>query len=207
MNNDEIYTTILELEKDTGVKQGFFKALLNEDDWSFIIKLHALYEAIISNLLTQKLAQPELESFIYRLELGDRTRGKLKLAKELNLLDEDERKFIYTLSEIRNNFVHNVRNTHVNLEKYFEELGKDKQKNYINVFGYTYPDNLVIAGQTLNSKVFTKENPKLAIWQNSMHVLAVISCITATEKSQTLINQRILRIHELENRINKLTND
>mgnify|MGYP000444998715 CR=1 FL=1 len=134
MNKDELDIAIADLEKDTGVKIGFFKALLGEDDWSFIIKIHALYEACITNLIANKLGQPELEGFISRLELGDRARGKLKITKELNLLDSDERKFIFALSEIRNDFVHNVKNTSADLEKYFENLNKDKRQNYINTF-------------------------------------------------------------------------
>jgi hypothetical protein len=200
MKNDELLEAIAELETDTGVKNGFFTSLLKEDDWSFIIKIHALYEAAVSNLITHKIGQIELEDFVSRLELGDKSRGKLKLAKELNLLDDNERKFIYSLSEIRNSFVHNVRNTQVNLDKYFAGLDENKKQNYINVFGYTYPEKLEIAGKTVNSKVFTRENPKIAIWHNSMYVLAVISCITSTEKSRRSIEQTILKLHELQGR-------
>lgn len=198
MYKDEHDKPISDLEKDTGVKIGFFNSLISEDDWSFIIKIHALYEASITSLLTNKLGRHELQGFISRLELGDRSRGKLKITKELKLLDEDERKFIYALSEIRNDFVHNVNNTQINLENYFESLNKDKKQYYINTFGYTYSENLTICGHTVNSKIFTKENPKIAIWHNSMHVLAIISCITATEKSRKSINQSIVRIHELQ---------
>ena len=33
------------LEKDLKVKKGFFKAIVVGDDWSFVIKLNALFEA------------------------------------------------------------------------------------------------------------------------------------------------------------------
>ena len=42
---------ILELEAKVGVKENFFRGLLEEDDWSFVIKLHALFEASCTHLL------------------------------------------------------------------------------------------------------------------------------------------------------------
>ena len=42
---------IVEFEKKLGVPSGFVKKLLDEDDWSFIIKLHALFEASCAHLL------------------------------------------------------------------------------------------------------------------------------------------------------------
>ncbi len=200
MNNKLLLEAIAELELGTGVKTGFFTRLLAEDDWSFIIKIHALYEAAVSSLVTSKIGHVELDSFVSRLELGDKSRGKLKLVKALNLLDENERKFIFHLSEIRNAFVHNVKNTQVNLETYLEILDANKKESYVSVFGYTYPQNIVIAGKSMNSKIFTRDNLKIAIWQKSMHVRAVISCITATEKARKSITESILKIYEQQNR-------
>lgn len=96
--------------------------------------------------------------------------------------------------------MHNVKNTQVNLETYLESLDANKKESYVSVFGYTYPQNIVIAGKSMNSKIFTRDNLKIAIWQNSMHVLAVISCITATEKARKSITESILKIYEQQNR-------
>ncbi|HET6369815.1 MAG TPA: hypothetical protein VFG95_01375, partial [Nitrospiria bacterium] len=95
---------------------------------------------------------------------------------------------------------HNIRNTQVNLEQFLDNLDAKKKDNYINVFGYSYPENMEIAGKTVNSKIFTRENLKIAIWQNSMHLLAVISCITATERAKRSIEKTIMKIHEQQNR-------
>ena len=112
---------------------------------------------------------------------------------------KSERKFVYALSEIRNDFVHNIKNTNENLETYLGGLGKDKWKHYINTFGYTYDETIEIVGHKVNSKVFTRENPKIAIWHNSIPVLAAISCLTATEQSKQSIKQTIIKIHDLQN--------
>ncbi len=197
---EEMLSAIAELEERANLKSGFYSGLLTEDDWSFVIKIHALYEAAVSHLLVYAIGKNELESYISRLELGDKSRGKLRLVKDLGLLDEQERKFIYALSEIRNDFVHKVANTCVGLEDYLQSLDEHKRKNYHRTFGYTYTETLHIAGHTVDSRVFTRENPRIAIWHNSMHVLAVISMITATEKSKLSIQKSIQRIHDLQNR-------
>jgi hypothetical protein len=41
---------ILELESKVGVPENFFRSLAQADDWSFVIKLHALFEAEPSRL-------------------------------------------------------------------------------------------------------------------------------------------------------------
>ena len=42
---------IAELEQRIGVAPGFFDGLVQEDDWSFVIKLHALLEAACTHFL------------------------------------------------------------------------------------------------------------------------------------------------------------
>lgn len=200
----ELVEAIQELEIDIGVKRGFFTALLAEDDWSFIIKLHALYEAAISNLLLNKIGHKEIGDFISRIELGDKSKGKLRLVKDFNFLESGERKFIYALSEIRNNFVHNVKNTNLDLKKYFESLDSKKLKNYIETFGFTYGKTIEVAGKSIDSKKFTRENPKLAIWQNSIYVLGIVSYMTSTEKSKKSTKKMILYNYDLQQELNKL---
>ncbi len=197
MSNEQLLEAITELEENSGLKKGFFLGLVAEDDWSFIIKIHALYEAAVSKLITERIGEEALEAFFSRLELGDKSRGKLRLAKDLGLLDEDERKFIYALSEIRNDFVHDVRNTNADLEAYFQGLDKARRNHFVQTFGYTYEETIQITGKTVNAKVFTKENPRIAIWQNSMHVLAVISCLAATENAKKQTKEASLKIHAL----------
>jgi len=56
MSKDEL--RYAELEKAVGVRAGFFYRLLEEDDWSFVIKLHALFEAVCSHLLLFHFREP-----------------------------------------------------------------------------------------------------------------------------------------------------
>ena len=49
MNQDE---SIQELEQALGLPKGFCFKLIEEDDWSFVLKLQALLESAISDLLS-----------------------------------------------------------------------------------------------------------------------------------------------------------
>lgn len=59
-----------ELESRVGVSPGFFRCLLDEDDWSFVIKLHALFEAACTHLLLYHFKEPNLARVFSRLELS-----------------------------------------------------------------------------------------------------------------------------------------
>lgn len=191
--NKEMTQAIAELEQSIGIKEGFFNNLLQEDDWSFIIKLHALYEAAISDLITERIGQSELKDFIDNLELGG-PKGKMRMAQNLGLLSGKEIAFIQKLSEIRNKFVHHIKNTSVNLESY---LAKESDK-YFKILIYTDKEMIKIGDHTVKSTVFAKENPKITIWMSSFHVLATISCLTATEQKKQDISRSIKAIYDLQ---------
>src|SRR5208283_2682599 len=98
----ELIKKLLEpLETKLNLEKGFFFKITDEDDWSFIIKLHALIEAAVSHLLTDVLGREELSDVFAELEMSNKKRGKLAFVRALNLLDEDDRRFISKLSELR----------------------------------------------------------------------------------------------------------
>ena len=62
-----------QFEKELNLPNGFFlNLLIKEDDWSFIIKLHALVEAAVSHLLASICGDRLLDIFT-RLELSSDT--------------------------------------------------------------------------------------------------------------------------------------
>jgi hypothetical protein len=65
-----------ELERAVGVREGFFHRLVDEDDWSFVIKLHALFEAACAHLLLFHFREPELADIVARLELSNKTKER-----------------------------------------------------------------------------------------------------------------------------------
>lgn len=106
---------ILELERRVGVAPNFFRALSDVDDWSFIIKLHALFESACTHLLLFHFKEPELAGVISRMELSNKAIGKLAFLGNLELMSRKNRRYISTLSELRNQLVHDVRNSEYSL--------------------------------------------------------------------------------------------
>src|SRR2546421_5756295 len=121
---------VTDFEKELGLHKGFFvNLLLKGDDWSFVIKLHALVEASVAHTVAATCGEKLLDVFS-RLELSSDTMGKLAFAKALKLLDEGERKFIRRLSEIRNAFAHDVRQAETTLDEYVSKLNPNQLKSF-----------------------------------------------------------------------------
>jgi hypothetical protein len=68
MNWDDLGDSIGRLESDCGLPEGFCVNLLQEDDWSFVIKMHSLLETAVSQLLTNALGRNELADIFAALE-------------------------------------------------------------------------------------------------------------------------------------------
>lgn len=176
---------ILELQEKLLLPDNFFKKLLDEDDWSFIIKLHALIEAACGSLLLYHFDEPELKNIISRLELSNKTTGKIAFLKELGLLGETNRRFVSSLSEWRNKFVHNVQNCNSKLQDILDNM----DKNAIKKFALDFSPLEATLQKFANSKIKlleektieridttklierAKKAPKLHIWLGAYSLL------------------------------------
>ncbi|WP_297479979.1 hypothetical protein [Ferrovum sp.] len=125
---------ILELESRVGVPKNFFRSLNASDDWSFIIKLHALFEAACTHLLLFHFKEPELTEVFSRLELSNKVTGKIAFLGKIGLLGKENRRFISTLSELRNSLVHDVRNAEFSLPAMVTGLGAAEVTNLAIAF-------------------------------------------------------------------------
>jgi hypothetical protein len=86
MSEQQIFRDIAAFEERLGLPKKFYVRLLEENDWSFVIKLNALFEAVCSHALSARLNAPELIDQFARLELADRDRGKIKFLSSLGCL-------------------------------------------------------------------------------------------------------------------------
>ena len=187
----KIDSGIIEIQKKLGLPGEFFEKLLEEDDWSFVIKLHALIEAVCSSFILYHLREPALEKIISRLEISNTTVGKVAILKALDLLGDEYRKYIRSLSELRNDFVHNVKNCHSTLPAIIDTLSKDRLKQFAKDFAPTEMmlmkfDNINIKGKSLLSEDTkrtvdikniierAKNHPKLHIWLGAYNMLVSI---------------------------------
>jgi hypothetical protein len=118
-----------DIEKIIGTKEGFFENIIEEDDWSFVIKLHAFFESVCTQLLLLHFQQPELHDIFRRLELSNKTTGKIVFLEKLGFISKENRRYIATLSELRNMLVHDALNLDFKFEDHIKSLGKDKIKH------------------------------------------------------------------------------
>lgn len=125
----KVSAAILELESKVGVPENFFLTLNQADDWSFVIKLHALFEAACTHLLLFHFKEPELSEVFSRLELSNKLTGKIAFLGKVGLLNKENRRFISSLSELRNSLVHDVRNAEFSLPAMVAALDEAEVKN------------------------------------------------------------------------------
>ena len=133
---------VRQLEENLQLPVGFFESLVQEDDWSFIIKLHALMEAAVTHLLVEAIARPSLQDIFSRIDMSNKQTGKLAFADKLELLGKDVRRFIRTLSELRNEFVHDVSNVNVDLVAFIQGLPAEREKGLRKAFGWGFPNRV-----------------------------------------------------------------
>lgn len=79
--NDEVITRLEQIETRLGLPAQFYLSLNDGDDWSFAIKLSALFEASSTQLLTVRLGTPVLGDAFAHLDYGNQRFGKLALLK------------------------------------------------------------------------------------------------------------------------------
>jgi len=124
MEIDQLDDSLGRLERDCGLPTGFCFALLRESDWSFVIKLHALLESAISQLLVHSLSRKELADIFAGLEMSNTRTGKLAFVKALDLLPKRHLDFMRALSELRNQLVHRIKNVSFDIAAHFLEERK-----------------------------------------------------------------------------------
>ena len=198
-NLDDIDESLVNSEHDLGIPHGLCLRLKQEDDWSFVIKLHALFECAVAEQLTRTFRRRELADVFSRFELSNTKTGKLALIKALNLLPTAHIQFVRKLSELRNALAHKVENVNVDLVEYFrkktaEYTPNDLRKftdqwafaikvqgeNYSNEpiarFSVTFPaKEQASTGRALDRARILLGAPKHAIWATALAVLDAIS--------------------------------
>jgi hypothetical protein len=130
----------LELERELGLPKDWIITVAGEDDWSFIIKAHALLEAAANQAIENQLNKNELSEVIARLEFSGTKTGKVHILNKLGILNSDCKRFCSKLSEIRNSFVHNIKNVELDLDDFIENLSDSEKKGIQKAFCWNIPN-------------------------------------------------------------------
>jgi len=178
----------LPFDSTIGVNDTFFADLLKEDDWSFIIKLHALIESVCTHLLLYHFKEPKLSDVISRLDLSGQTTGKIIFLEKLGFLGKENRRFIVSLSELRNDLVHNIHKCEFDLDKTVQSFDSKTLREFAISFSpkeafFRRIENNPKGKLKINADTSTrsrvdlvikraKKDPKLHIWFGAFYVLS-----------------------------------
>jgi energy-converting hydrogenase A subunit M len=184
MLNDAI-TKLLE---GSGVPENFIDLLIHESDWSLVIKLHALFEAILANLIVQELRKPSLADVISNLDFNNTKTGKVAFARALRLIDKEEVSFLRGLSELRNMLVHDVKNVSFDLKEYVTHMTEAQRKKFKKEFGAA-----IMSSENGESKYIQYEQSRPAL----IVLSAAYSCLfklnfNLSEQRQKLLVEAII---------------
>jgi hypothetical protein len=170
----DMFTDIKQFEQRLGLPEGFYERLIREDDWSFVIKLHALLEAACAHILATRLHAPELEQSLAYLDLANSKCGKVVLLRELGAITADQATILRRLAELRNALVHNITKVAFSFPAYVASRDKQQLDHFITSFGHGVADTVHIGQQVVSRKEFVQSNPKLALWLTAAEVLACL---------------------------------
>ena len=170
----DIFTDIKSLETKLGLPVDFYHTLVDEDDWSFVIKLNALIEAACTHALAARLHAPELIGSLASLDLGNTKYGKVSLLRTLGAITSEQASILQVLYELRNLLAHNITQVSFSFPLYLGSLQKQKRANFIKRAGHGIKDVVAWKGKSISRNDFVLQNPKLALW---MTVAEIIACL------------------------------
>lgn len=174
MEFDDLYADAKRFEERLGLPVGFYERLLQEDDWSFVIKLNALFEGACTHALVARLRAPVIEEQLARLQLADSSTGKVKLLTVLGSISPEQATFMRRFAELRNTLVHNVARIVFDYVQYLASLNSNQRDQFVKVFGCCWKKDLHLGGKQVSRTNFVLENPKLSVWFASIEILACL---------------------------------
>lgn len=173
------------VDEEIKSKTDFMFALVEEDDWSLVIKSHALIETLVTEVLVAKTEEIQLKNIIERLPLSDEEIGKLRIAKEYDVLTKHERRFIKRFSTLRNDLVHKFENVDFDFESYILKLDKGQKDSWRIAFTWFEQGKSVEnswSEATLN-------HPKTAVWLAVFMFVLKIVIHVEDLKNQTKLSE------------------
>jgi len=188
---EEQKTIVRQLASDLGLQPDFFEKLWLEDDWSFVLKLHSLFEAALTDNLVAKLNVPELRPIFARMQLNDLTAGKMAFIKALGLVNKKYRQFLRHLSELRNSVAHDVRHVEFSFSSWQGTLDPNQRRNAIEA---------LCAGLRAEKDRFFAEDAKFAVWVSALCLLSIL----AVGKEVIELQRQAERDREIEEQINAI---
>lgn len=165
-----------DFEKRFRLPDDFCILLLQEDDWSFIIKLYTLLEAALTGLLVAEVGHRKLRDVFSKVSMRNEQTGKIAFAKALDLLTPEDLGFIRALAILRNRLVHRVEDVAFNLKTYVTSLTEGERNNLAEAFGLSTKTDAKEDRSVLRQ--YFLAHPKGLIWQMGLVLVVVLTVKT-----------------------------
>jgi hypothetical protein len=148
-------------------------ALFNDEDndWSFVIKLHSLLEAVLNHALISRLREPKLSDIITLLDIGDRKKGKMAFVKTLDIFPENQRKFIHMFSGLRNDLVHDVNNLDFKFSEWLSNKPSAERKVFREAISADAPEKVIYEGKLIPYSEWCMNHARIAILTQVIYVM------------------------------------
>jgi hypothetical protein len=169
-----IFSDIESLEVLLALPGGFYDRILREDDWSFVIKLNALFEGVCTEVLSSRLSAPEILSALAHLDFGNTKCGKITMLRALDAITSEQATVLRALAELRNDLVHNISKVHFSFAGYLASRDTNQLKSVLKTFGHGVSDQVSIGGKMVPRHEFVMNNPKMSLWLTAAEVLACL---------------------------------
>lgn len=163
------------LEHTLELAPGFHDRLLDEDDWSFIIKVSALIENACSYALVTRFDYPHEHKQVFFVDIPQHLR--IKMLHNLGLLEDRHKKVLMKLSTLRNAFAHKPTYSNHDLDRYFED-NTGELHSWVSCAFEDGTKGIHHKKEKYTPHNFFKKHPKLAIWQTTLDVLVSINVDT-----------------------------
>lgn len=153
------------MQDSLGVHESFLANLPNDDDWTFILKIHAMVEAGLNQMILNHFGEPRISRLITKLPIGNTGTGKLSFAKALDLIPLENREFVAVLSDIRNHCIHDIRNFRFDIKSYVQSLPAGKADEFMRAVTFRMTPFVEIPGfSAIPVEGVIKQNPRFGLF-------------------------------------------
>lgn len=167
-----------------GLRDSFLIDLIADpDDWSFVVKAHALLESIVCTVLAMHLGKRELEGvFADEVEM----KARVEMTKALGITTGEDRKAMYALGKLRNRLVHNAKDTSFTFAEYFKN--RDAKKNFCETFGHALSDPIPSTDPPVARAEYVASNPKFAVFQSVLSIAMYVVREASRIRTETALD-------------------
>ena len=201
--NTDAVDGLTRMVQDTGAELGiepeFLFKLLELDDWSFVIQLHALVEGAVTHLLVHSTGERRLQEFYQQLALQNERTGKLAVVRALDLLEPWHVRYIRALASLRNRLAHDVRMVgYVFVTDVADDTRADE-------FIREFSGGKVAKEEYAAFRPVLRRSPKFYLWMQAMFITAHVYLSSAAARMRRdLVQMKVDRSDNIDGLLDAL---